>query len=146
LNSLALVLLCRMFAWTHDGSCREIFVSLFSCRNSLVRKSGRELFTPLIDSISKSKADKIACHLAKICFETRFWTSFCKISFADLQSIRKRNFLINRSCWKFETHKTIAKISFSIVEYFCCGPCHKPEWKRTNYSIFAPNLCLNMPP
>ena len=31
-------------------------------------------------------------HLAKICFEARFYTSFCKISLADLQSTLTKNF------------------------------------------------------
>ena len=78
---------------THFFSYKRIFLSLFPCKNSLVRKSGSELLSPLINSISKSKADKIAYHLAKICLETRFLTSICKISFADLQSMRRRNFL-----------------------------------------------------
>ena len=69
-----------------------------------------------MNSISNSNTDKIACQRAKICFETMFWTSFCKTSFADLQSIRKRNFLLRRSPWNFDIDKTIAKISFLMVE------------------------------
>ena len=42
------------------------------CRNSRVKKSGIELDSPLIYSISKSKTLKIACYLAKLCLETRF--------------------------------------------------------------------------
>jgi len=72
LHSFAFVLLARVFARTYDGSCRETFVSLLPCKNSLVKKSGCELFDPLINSISKSNTDKIACHLANIYFETKF--------------------------------------------------------------------------
>lgn len=36
------------------------------CKNSLVRKSGRELISPFINYIWKSKLNKMACHLAKI--------------------------------------------------------------------------------
>ena len=97
LCGFAFVRFVLVYAETHFYSCMEIFVLLFPCKNSLVRKSGSELFSPLINLISKSNADKIACHLANICFETRFSTSFCRISLADLQSIRKRNFLINKS-------------------------------------------------
>jgi len=81
----------------HFDSCSNKFLLVFPCRNSLVRKSRRELFFPLINSMSKSKAERIACHLANIYFETRFLTSFCKISFANLQYIRSKNFCkINR--------------------------------------------------
>jgi len=52
---------------------------------------------PLRYSISKSKTLKIACHLAKICFDAKFLTSFCKISFADLQSTRIKNFWLSKS-------------------------------------------------
>jgi len=41
-------------------SCKGKFVSLFPCKNSLVKKSGRDLFEPLINSISKSNVDKMA--------------------------------------------------------------------------------------
>jgi hypothetical protein len=34
----------------------------------------------------------IDCHLAKMCFDAIFSTSFSKIYFADLQSMRMRNF------------------------------------------------------
>ena len=68
------------------------------CRNSLVKKSGIEFSLPFINSISKSKQDKRLCHQAKICFETIFFTSFSKTSFADLQSTLKRNFLFIKSC------------------------------------------------
>ena len=117
LYCFALVFLVLVLAGTPLCSYTEIFVSLFPCKNSVVRKSGRELSTPLIYSISKSNDDKIACQRANICLETKFWTSFCKTSLADLQSIFKRNFLINKSSWNFEIHKIIAKISFLIVEY-----------------------------
>ena len=46
----------------------------------------------------------------------------------------------------FEMHKTIAKISFLIVEYVCYGPCQRPEWNLTNYSCCDPILCFKMPP
>ncbi|KAK2370425.1 hypothetical protein QL285_083476 [Trifolium repens] len=74
-----------------------LFCSCFPCKNSLVRKSGREFFSPLICSISKSKHDNKACHLAKICLETKFLTSFCKTSFAALQSDLNKNFFENKS-------------------------------------------------
>jgi len=48
-------------------------------------------------SILKSKQDKMLCHLAKICFETIFFTSFSKISFADLQSTLKTKILFIKS-------------------------------------------------
>ena len=51
---------------------------------------------PLIYSISKSKTLKIACHLAKICLEAIFSTSFSITYLALLQSIRSKIFgLIN---------------------------------------------------
>ncbi|KAK9149136.1 hypothetical protein Scep_007893 [Stephania cephalantha] len=61
-------------------------------RNSLDKKSGRELSVPLMYSISKSNILNIACQRAKICLETKFLTSFKRISFADLQSTRIKNF------------------------------------------------------
>ena len=146
LHCFAFVFLSRIIAGTHFVSCREKFVPLFPCRNSLVKKSGRELSEPFINSISKSKADKIACHQANICLETKFWTSFCKTSFADLQSIRIRNFLRKRSSWNFEMHKTIAKISYFIIQYFCCRPFQGPEWKRTNCSFWDSIFCLRIYP
>ena len=42
--------------------------------------------------MSKSKALKIACHLAKICLEARFSTSLNKTSFAFSQLTRTKNF------------------------------------------------------
>ena len=48
------------FVSTHVDSYKRNFVSLLPCKNSLVRKSGRELVLPLINSISKSKAERIA--------------------------------------------------------------------------------------
>ena len=84
-------------------------------RNSQVRKSRIELVSPLICSISKSKTLKIAYHLAKLCLETRFWTSFCRTSLVLLQSTWIKNFWLNRSSWNFETHNMIDKISFVIV-------------------------------
>ena len=69
-------ILAFVFARTHVVSYRNNILSLFPCKNSRVRKSGRELFCPLMNSISKSKAYKIACHLAKICFDTKFLTPF----------------------------------------------------------------------
>jgi hypothetical protein len=81
----------------HLVSEPRIFLYLFyepswDCKNSQVRKSGIKFSNPLIYSISKSKALKIACHLAKICFDAMFSTSFFRIYFADLQSILRRNF------------------------------------------------------
>ena len=97
------------------------------CKNSLVRKSWREFFSPLMCSISKSKHDNNACHLAKICFKTKFWTSFVKTLGAALQSVLIKNFLLNKSSWNFYKHKTIERISFLMVEYFCCDACQIPE-------------------
>ena len=51
---------------------------------------GMEL-SPLINLIWKSKLLKTACHLAKICLEAIFLTSFCKTDFADLQSTLNKN-------------------------------------------------------
>ena len=93
-----------------------LLIAHFSCKNSRERKSRREFESPFINSISKSKTDKIVCHLANICFETMFWTSFWKISFALLQSTWRRIFLLKTSSWNFWMHKTMAKISFLIVE------------------------------
>ena len=50
----------------------QIWRIFSSCRNSLVKKSGRNLFVPLINSKSKSKHDSKVCHLAKICFKPKF--------------------------------------------------------------------------
>ena len=47
-----------------------------ACRSSWVRKSGIDFLEPLIYSMSKSKTLKIACHLAKICFEAMVSTFF----------------------------------------------------------------------
>jgi hypothetical protein len=66
-------------------------------KNSRVRKSGRELDSPLINSILKSKIERIACHLANIYLEAIFFTSFSRTSLADLQSIRKLNSWFNKS-------------------------------------------------
>jgi hypothetical protein len=62
--------------------------------------------------MSKSKALKIACHLTKICLETRFSTSLNKTSFAFSQLTQTKNFLFKRLSWNFDMHKTIDKISF----------------------------------
>jgi hypothetical protein len=62
--------------------------------------------------MSKSKALKIDCHLAKICLEARFSTSLNKTSFALLQSTLTKIFLFKRSSWNFEMHKTIDKFFF----------------------------------
>ena len=59
--------------------------------------------------MSKSKTLKIAFHLAKICLEARFSTSF-----ALLQSTWTKKNLFKRSS-NFEMHKTIDKISFLIA-------------------------------
>ena len=56
----------------HCDSYIEEVLSLFPYKNSLIRKSGKELFSPLINSISKSNEETIACHLIKICLETKF--------------------------------------------------------------------------
>jgi len=69
---LCLCPFCLDFCWNSFFSCRGKFESLLPCRNSLVSKSGRALFNSLINSISKSNADKIAWHRAKIYFETKF--------------------------------------------------------------------------
>jgi hypothetical protein len=71
--------------------CNIQHLSWWHCKNSRVRKSGMELLIPLMYSISKSKTLKIACHLANICFEAIFSTSFFKTYFADLQSILNKN-------------------------------------------------------
>ena len=112
-----------LFNWRHCIRCFcgfwtgfRLLRAQFPCRNSRDKKSRREFESPLINSISKSKTDKIACHLAKIYFETIFWTSFWRISFALLHSTRRRNFLLKTSSWNFWMHKAIAKISFLIVE------------------------------
>ena len=79
------------------------------CKNSRVRKSRIELVSPLIYSISKSKTLKIACHRAKLCLETRFWTSFYKTSLALLQLTLIKKFWLKRSFWNFEIHSMIDK-------------------------------------
>lgn len=66
---------CSSFFFRHHGDC--------FCKNSRDEKSGREFEEPLINSILKSNIAKRACHLAKICFDPKFLTSFPKISFAD---------------------------------------------------------------
>lgn len=76
-----------------------IFFLLFShydqfWRNFLVWKSSNEFSSLLINSISNMKILKIPWHLKKIYFEAILWTSFCKISFADLQSIINKKNLI----------------------------------------------------
>ena len=73
-------------------------------RNSWVRKSGIDFLEPLIYSMSKSKTVKIACHLAKICFEAMFSTSFTITYLALLQSICNKNFWFNKSLWNLEIH------------------------------------------
>ena len=90
----------------HMIACKIILVKtkiidvyLVLSKNSLVRKSGILLLEPLIYSISKSKIDNKACHLAKICLLAIFWTSFSKIYLADLQSIRTKNFWLRISSW-----------------------------------------------
>jgi len=52
---------------THIEVCKNSLI-----KNSLIKKFGTKLSFPLICSISKSKQDNKACHLAKICLETRF--------------------------------------------------------------------------
>ena len=83
-------------------------------RNLRVRKPGIKLVSPLIYSMSKSKTLKIACHLAKLCLETRFWTSFYK-TLALLQSTQIKNFWLKRTFWNFKTHNIIDKISYLVV-------------------------------
>jgi len=61
---------------THCDSCKKCILSFIPSKNSLGQKYGRELLSLFIKSISKSKADNLACHLAKIYFETKFLTSF----------------------------------------------------------------------
>ena len=116
-------------------------------KNSRVRKSGKELLEPLRNSISKSKTERMACHLSKICLDAIFWTSFSRINLADWQSMRRRNFLFKRSSWNLEMHWTMESISFLIVEYDFWGPSQMPEWNLTNYSCDeCMNLCFSMPP
>lgn len=67
-----------------------------------IKISGRELFSPLTYSMSKSNMANRACHLAKICLEVKFLTSFSKISLAVLQSIRSKNFWFNSSSLNFK--------------------------------------------
>src|ERR1044072_9602174 len=81
----------------HIDLSLEVFHSFFPYKNSLVRKSGKGLFSPLIWTISNSKHDNNACHLAKICLETRFSTSFFKTLGAALQSVLIKNALLNKS-------------------------------------------------
>ena len=101
------------------------------CKNSLVKKSGRKFFSPFICSLSKSKHDNNACHQAKICFETKFWTSFVKTLGAALQSVFIKHILLNKSSWNFCKHKTIERIYFLMVEYFCCDASQIPKWYLT---------------
>ncbi|CAN7066122.1 unnamed protein product [Brassica oleracea var. botrytis] len=54
----------------------------------------------------------IACHLAKICLDTRFFTSFCNISFAYLQSTLSKNFLLIKSSLNLDIQLTIVRTSF----------------------------------
>jgi hypothetical protein len=58
--------------------------SQFPYKNSRVKKLGIQFASPLIDSISKSKELRIACHLAKIYFDAIFLTSLNNISFTVL--------------------------------------------------------------
>lgn len=69
------------------------FFSFFM--NSLIRKSTRMFDFLCIYKISKSKQDKIARHLANICFEIRFLIFFYKTSFETLQSAFKMNIFTN---------------------------------------------------
>ena len=116
----------------------------FPYTNSLVKKSRRELFFPLMSSVSNPNTNRIVCHLVKICFETIFWSSFYKISFANLQSILKRTFLLYKSSWNFEMQISMDKISFLIVEQFLWESDQIPEWNLTNClwddSIFYFNI------
>ena len=43
-----------------------------SCKNSRVRKSGILFWVPAMNSMSKSKTERIACQRAKICFDAMF--------------------------------------------------------------------------
>ena len=65
-------------------------IAHFSCKNSRERKSRREFESPLINSISKSKTHKIACHLANICFEIMFLTK--KLFFMLIAKAQKKFF------------------------------------------------------
>ena len=98
------------------------------CKNSLVRKLGRAFFSPFMWVISKLKHDNKACHLAKLYFETRILTSFCKTLGAALQYVLIKNFLLKKSSWNFKIHKTVAKISFLTLEYFSWTECQIPKW------------------
>ena len=68
--------------------------------------------------IWKSNVDRRAGQLENICFEAKILTSFCRTSFALLQSSRIKNSWLIKSSWKFKMHNTIDKIYFLIVEYF----------------------------
>ena len=117
----------------------------FLFKNSLVRKSGKELEEHLIKSILKFKTLKIACHLEKICLEARFLTSFYKISFVDLQSIQIVKVWFNKSLWNLEIHKTIAKICFLIVKWFCWVGFQCLKVEVTIFSLLSFTY-LRMPP
>jgi len=138
------------FIWSQWGTIM-IFWHCFTthddaCKNSLVKKSGRQFFSPFICFISKWKHDNNACHLAKICFETKFWTSFVKTLGAALQSALIKNFLLNKSSWNFCKHKTIERISFLMVEYFYCDACQIPEWYLTICSFESWEIfCFKIP-
>ena len=84
-------------------------------KNSWVRKLGMLFWVPSMNSMSKSKTERIACYRAKICFDAMFRISFSKTCFANLQSILINKFWFKRSLWNFEMHSTIDKISFLIV-------------------------------
>lgn len=90
--------------------------SCIPCKNSLARKLCKKFEEAFINSILKSKIDKIVCHLAKICFDAIFKISLCRTYFVDLQLIRKRNFWFGKFPWNLHINKTMVKISFLIVE------------------------------
>ena len=115
--------------WVVQVSSRTSWFRL--CKNSQVRKSGILFWVPSMNSISKSKTERMACHRAKICFDAMFWTSFSKTCFADLQSTLIKNFWFKRSLWNFEMHSTIDKISFfnSIIINLNGSPY---SWMKTN--------------
>lgn len=71
--------------------------SFLSYKNFRVKRYGKEFLISSICSISKSKEDNKYCHLTKICFETKFLTSFFKTLLAALQYVFNKNDFKNKS-------------------------------------------------
>ena len=128
---------------------RPFLIHFDICRNSLMRKFGREFWSSLIKSLSKSKQEKIAYHLTIICFETRLLTSIYKTYFVVLQPTHNKTHLFIKLFLNFVIHNTIVKISFVTIEYFFWDLNQHPKWYLTTYSsdgFYSPNFCLKIPP